>query len=177
MKKIATLLIVVFLFSVSLSACNSSPAETDSSDSLPKLSNSDAIISTEPNTPSATESNATDTSKPKKLIPTDPEDVEEILEKIGIEDINIATDGSFLGYGYMGNLECVVEGTLPGPNEEVIFFYCADTATANSIESYFSIEIKSTGEDYYAAKKENKIVFFGPAEVWEDFIDSVSENS
>ena len=170
MKKFTMLLIVAFLLVGVLGACNAVPTETDASTTLPKPSNSDATASTEPNTPSDTEINATDPSKTQPIIPTDPEELAGILKGIGLKDVKMSNSDDFLGYAYMGNLDCVVEGILPGPEEEAIFFYCADTDTAVSINSYFSIEINSTGENYYAVKKENNIVFFGPAEVWEDFV-------
>lgn len=170
MKKFTMLLIVAFLLVSVFGACNSAPTETDTSTTSPKLSNSDTTASTEQNTPNATESSTTDSSETQPLIPTDPEDLAGILKGIGLKDVKMSNCDDFLGYAYMGNLDCVVEGILPGPEEEAIFFYCADTDTAVSINSYFSIEINSTGENYYAVKKENNIVFFGPAEVWEDFV-------
>ena len=107
-------------------------------------------------------------SETTSFIPTDYDALAEILEDMGLEDVDVVTHSDFLGYEYLGNLECVVGGILPGPEEDVLFFYCADTNTANYAEAYWSEAIASNGQNYYTVKRENNIVFFGPAEVWED---------
>lgn len=163
------ILILSCIMCISLfAACDDSGKQKDNEDDETKMQN--VLETTE-------DSKGDETTNTTQLIPKDSKTVEEILEKINIENINIATDGDFLGYSYMGNLECVIEGTLPGPQDEVTFFYCADANTAEEIKTYYAMLISSTGEGYYTVKKEDNIVFMGPTEVWEDFIDFVSCNS
>ncbi len=165
MKRLLSLVVITVLIITVFTACNNTDVEsTPTNDS--DAPTTEATTNKPTDKPTEPPSNP-GTSETTNYIPTDPEALGELLEGMELADVDIVTGGDFLGYGSMGNLECVVAGMLPDPQEDVIFFYCADTDTADYIESYCTKEIASVGENYYTVKRENNIVFFGPAEVWE----------
>ena len=151
---------------------------TDSPTTSLKPINSDTTASTEPNTPSDTESNTTDPSKTQPLIPTDPEELVRILTAMGfepeIEKIESDEDAQNCA-DIFGVSTDAVEGLvfvtfyIPsedfGPSDFMNFFYCTNVKRTLEIKAILDTE------SGYVIEQEGNIIAYGTEYLWEAFID------
>ena len=158
---------------------------TDSPTTSLKPINSDTTASTEPNTPSDTESNTTDPSKTQPLIPTDPEELVRIITEMGFKaDISKVdsdeyaqdmADAMGISIDAREGLVFVYFG-MPGYDEDELpdhlaFFYCTNVKRALEIKSVLDIESGCV------IKQEGTIIAYGTENLWEAFIEFTSDKN
>lgn len=156
---------------------------TDSPTTSLKPINSDTIASTEPNTPSDTESNTTDPSKTQPLIPTDPEELVRIITEMGFEaciekvesDEDAQNAADVMGVSIDAveglvfvNFEIYKEDDLP---DFLSFYYCTNLKRTLEIKTVMDTE------SGYVIKQEGTIIAYGTENLWEAFIEFTSDKN
>lgn len=156
---------------------------TDSPTTSLKPINSDTTASTEPNTPSDTESNTTDSLKTQPLIPTDPEELVRIITEMGFEahinkvesDEDAQNMADAMGVS-IDALEGLVSVNFGISNEDDLadfleFFYCTNFKRTLEIKSVLDTE------SGYVIKQEGTIIAYGTEYLWEAFIEFTSDKN